>query len=225
MEREQCQISYTKSQSRRPRTWSIALTTLEGLAGWWTSDTQGDSNVGGVIQFRFGDRGRIEMKVVGLVPNKHALWQVVGGPEAWIGTKVRFDLAPTDESMSTIATERLGAAYDGELPFALEKLTLDSQVLRVGRQAGTSVGAPLLLFNGNIELLAPIARLPSIHLGQLSTLQGVTRKAEIANGGDTLFFPFQENKIRRGSCQIARIKHEYCRPSFDEPWRAMPVTG
>jgi hypothetical protein len=48
-----------------------------------------------------------------------------------------------------------------ELPFALETLKLDSQALCVGRQAGTSVGAPLLLFNGiggNIELLAPIAR-------------------------------------------------------------------
>ena len=31
-----------------------ALTTLQGLSGWWTKDTRGDSgNVGGVIQFRF----------------------------------------------------------------------------------------------------------------------------------------------------------------------------
>lgn len=70
-----------------------ALTTLDGLAGWWTSDTTGDSNVGGVILFRFGDRGQIEMKVVELVPNRRMLWQVVGGPESWIGTTVSFDLA------------------------------------------------------------------------------------------------------------------------------------
>jgi uncharacterized protein YndB with AHSA1/START domain len=70
-----------------------ALTTLEGLAGWWTTDTTGDSNVGGVIRFQFGDRGRIEMKVVELVPNRRVLWQVVGGPDDWISTKVSFDLA------------------------------------------------------------------------------------------------------------------------------------
>lgn len=29
-----------------------ALTTREGLAGWWASDTRGDSSVGGVLQFR-----------------------------------------------------------------------------------------------------------------------------------------------------------------------------
>jgi uncharacterized protein YndB with AHSA1/START domain len=70
-----------------------ALTTLEGLAGWWTTDTTGDCNVGGTIRFQFGDRGRIDMKVVELVPNRRVLWQVVGGPDVWIGTKVHFDLA------------------------------------------------------------------------------------------------------------------------------------
>jgi hypothetical protein len=31
-----------------------ALTTLEGLSGWWTNDTRGEGKVGGVIQFRWG---------------------------------------------------------------------------------------------------------------------------------------------------------------------------
>jgi uncharacterized protein YndB with AHSA1/START domain len=34
-----------------------ALTALEGLSGWWTTDTQGESKVGGVIKFRFGNGG------------------------------------------------------------------------------------------------------------------------------------------------------------------------
>ena len=34
-----------------------ALTTIEGLSGWWTQDTQGDSDVGGVVQFRFDAGG------------------------------------------------------------------------------------------------------------------------------------------------------------------------
>ena len=28
-----------------------ALTTLDGLSGWWTSDTQGETKVGGVLQW------------------------------------------------------------------------------------------------------------------------------------------------------------------------------
>lgn len=68
-----------------------ALTTLDGLSGWWTNDTRGDTKVGGVIQFRFG-AGGIDMKVLELVPAKRVLWQVVDGPAEWIGTKVSFDL-------------------------------------------------------------------------------------------------------------------------------------
>jgi len=74
-----------------------ALTTLEGLAGWWTTETQGNCNVGGVIQFRFGTRGGIDMKVLELDPAKRVLWQVVGGPPDWIGTKVSFELSQDDD--------------------------------------------------------------------------------------------------------------------------------
>jgi uncharacterized protein YndB with AHSA1/START domain len=69
-----------------------ALTTREGLAGWWTDDTRGESKVDGVIHFRFGDGGFFDMKVLELDPTKRVLWQVVDGPEEWIGTKISFDL-------------------------------------------------------------------------------------------------------------------------------------
>ena len=68
-----------------------ALTMREGLSGWWTTDTQGDSKVDGVIQFRFGNGG-FDMKVLELHPARRVVWQVIDGPEEWIGTKIGFDL-------------------------------------------------------------------------------------------------------------------------------------
>lgn len=69
-----------------------ALTTVEGLAGWWTSNTQGEADkVDGVVQFRFG-AGGFDMKVLELDPARRVLWQVVDGPEEWIGTTVVWDL-------------------------------------------------------------------------------------------------------------------------------------
>src|ERR1700733_13002821 len=56
-----------------------ALTTLEGLSGWWARDTTGVTDVGGVIAFRFVPGG-FDMKVVELVPGKQVLWEVVEGP-------------------------------------------------------------------------------------------------------------------------------------------------
>jgi uncharacterized protein YndB with AHSA1/START domain len=68
-----------------------ALTAIDGLAGWWTSDTQGEGKVGGVLRFRFGSGG-FDMNVLALHPVRHVLWQVADGPEEWIGTTISFDL-------------------------------------------------------------------------------------------------------------------------------------
>ncbi len=72
-----------------------ALTTIDGLAGWWASDTAGSADLDGVIDFHFGP-GDISMKVVGLVPNERVVWEVVGGPEEWIGSTVEFDVHADD---------------------------------------------------------------------------------------------------------------------------------
>ncbi len=68
-----------------------ALTTIGGLSSWWTQDTEGDPDVGGVIRFRFLPGG-FDMKVLAAEPGKLVLWEVVDGPEEWIGTHVRFEL-------------------------------------------------------------------------------------------------------------------------------------
>ena len=68
-----------------------ALTTIKGLSGWWTSDTRGKSEDGGIIQFRFG-AGGIDMKVLELDPGRRVEWLVVDGPPEWLGTKVIFEL-------------------------------------------------------------------------------------------------------------------------------------
>jgi uncharacterized protein YndB with AHSA1/START domain len=68
-----------------------ALTTLDGLAGWWAENTAGQTDPGGVIEFRFGP-GDIDMQVAELDPGRLVRWDVVGGPEEWIGTSVRWDL-------------------------------------------------------------------------------------------------------------------------------------
>ncbi|TCO28269.1 uncharacterized protein YndB with AHSA1/START domain [Kribbella steppae] len=77
-----------------------ALTTIDGLAGWWTEDTRGDSAVGGVTEFRFAgapDPAGFDMLVLDAQPGELVRWEVVGGPEEWIGTKIRFELFRADE--------------------------------------------------------------------------------------------------------------------------------
>jgi uncharacterized protein YndB with AHSA1/START domain len=74
-----------------------ALTTPEGLAGWWTNDTTGEGDrVGETLQFRF-PVGGFDMKVLKLEPDQRVLWEVIDGPEEWIGTHVDWKLNQSDD--------------------------------------------------------------------------------------------------------------------------------
>jgi uncharacterized protein YndB with AHSA1/START domain len=74
-----------------------ALSTIEGLAGWWTKETTGTSKTGGTIEFRFRDpngniMGAMDMEVLALDANKNVRWRCQSGPKEWIGTDVTFDM-------------------------------------------------------------------------------------------------------------------------------------
>jgi uncharacterized protein YndB with AHSA1/START domain len=86
-------VGITAAQDRAYR----ALTTPEGLAAWWTEDTRGDADAGGVIAFRFGSLGGFDMKVLDARPVERVLWEVIDGPEEWIGTQISFDLRTEGE--------------------------------------------------------------------------------------------------------------------------------
>ncbi|HTN64719.1 MAG TPA: SRPBCC domain-containing protein [Burkholderiaceae bacterium] len=78
-----------------------ALTTRAGLAAWWTNNTQGEGEVGGLLQFRFSaagtEIGGFDMKVLELHPAERVLWQVVEGPAEWIGTRISWELKQDGE--------------------------------------------------------------------------------------------------------------------------------
>jgi uncharacterized protein YndB with AHSA1/START domain len=68
-----------------------ALTTIDGLAGWWTETTTGNPAPGGTIEFRFPPGG-FDMKVIEAVTGERVTWEVVDGPQEWIGTTIDWQL-------------------------------------------------------------------------------------------------------------------------------------
>ena len=64
------------------------LTAPEGLAEWWTRET---STVGEILQFRF-DIGGFDMRVVEASPTGRIVWEVIDGPDEWVGTHVEWTL-------------------------------------------------------------------------------------------------------------------------------------
>jgi uncharacterized protein YndB with AHSA1/START domain len=81
-----------------------ALTTTEGLAGWWTRDVKGDPSVGGMLQFFFGgaEPGAV-MEVVALDPSR-VEWRCVQGADEWVGTRLTFDLKHAEDETVVLFT-------------------------------------------------------------------------------------------------------------------------
>jgi uncharacterized protein YndB with AHSA1/START domain len=76
-----------------PRAEVLAkLTTIEGLATWWTRDVSGDPGVGGELQFSFGGPDRtVGMQVVETT-ERGVVWRCSAGPDEWVGEAFTFDL-------------------------------------------------------------------------------------------------------------------------------------
>jgi uncharacterized protein YndB with AHSA1/START domain len=78
-----------------------ALTNVDKLAEWWTSDTRGESRTGKTLEFRFGRFCQV-MEVGALEPGKHVQWlPTEAGAADWVGTSIDFTIIP-DEKQSLV---------------------------------------------------------------------------------------------------------------------------
>ena len=74
-----------------------ALTTLEGLSGWWT-EASGESKEGGNLHFHFGDTV-LEMTVMQLKPTDKIVWHCTEKKGEWKDTIITFKLDASDEQI------------------------------------------------------------------------------------------------------------------------------
>ena len=65
-----------------------AIATRGGIASWWIGGTSGDDTVGGTLDFG----ADIKAKVAELRPAERIDWEVIQGPDEWIGTHITFDI-------------------------------------------------------------------------------------------------------------------------------------
>lgn len=75
-----------------------ALSTADGVAGWWSATTTGDGGLGGRLSVPFDDPTHpYVIEVVDLDPGATVRWRVVDGPPEWVGTHVEFRLSRPDD--------------------------------------------------------------------------------------------------------------------------------
>jgi uncharacterized protein YndB with AHSA1/START domain len=84
---------YSVTLTASPDVVFEALTTAEGLAGWWTPVT-GDGGTGGELTFSFGPAAQAVMRVDAAERGTGVRWtNLACHVEDWVGTTVHFDIA------------------------------------------------------------------------------------------------------------------------------------
>lgn len=66
-----------------PRKVYEALTTTDGLSGWWTNNVVVEPRVGGMIRFTFHGDFHPRMKQTTLEQDRRVQWICVGGHDNW----------------------------------------------------------------------------------------------------------------------------------------------
>ena len=96
-----------------------ALTTKEGLTGWWTTDVEGGEAIGSVYTFRFTSGAFNKMSVQTLEPDRIG-WECTDGHTEWIETHVLFALRQERDRIKVLFSHsgwRELTEYVGECSF------------------------------------------------------------------------------------------------------------
>jgi len=93
-----------------------ALTTAEGLRGWWTQDCDIATGVGGTSHFRFGPNHK-DMRIEHLAPGREVRWLCTRAHIAvakltrrdeWVGTRPVFRISPEDDGRTRLDFVHIG---------------------------------------------------------------------------------------------------------------------
>jgi uncharacterized protein YndB with AHSA1/START domain len=69
-----------------------ALTTGDGLSGWWSTQVKAGTAVGAVVDFTFGSDFNPDMRITELTAPALLCWECAGGHEPWALSVFRFEL-------------------------------------------------------------------------------------------------------------------------------------
>ncbi len=70
-----------------------ALTTREGLAGWFTPEAKAEPKVGGLNEFSFDSTHTLGFRVEALEPGR-VVWAPVQAPAEWLASRLTFAAIP-----------------------------------------------------------------------------------------------------------------------------------
>jgi len=142
------EIRHRIGTSASPAEVFAAVGTVDGLAGWWTTDTRGDASPGGRLDFYFGGTEPAGvMDVLESVPDERVVWRCVAGPDAWVGTPFTFEVSPGEGETVLMFTNE---GWQEPVPF-LHHCSTKWAYFLLGLKASLE-GAPSVAFPNDVPI-------------------------------------------------------------------------
>jgi len=90
-----------------------AISTAEGLAGWWSTKVAAEEEVGGVVDFTFGSDFNPDMEITEMAEPSKLTWKCVGGHDLWLGSDFKFEIRKLSDVRSQLVfTQAYGSPVD-----------------------------------------------------------------------------------------------------------------
>lgn len=96
-----------------------ALSTSEGVGGWWSNRTEGPDGVGSTMKVAFPDAPiTFDFEVVEERPSTGVTWKTLSGPPEWADTTISFEIQSDAEGNRSVLFSHDGwASTEDSYPF------------------------------------------------------------------------------------------------------------
>lgn len=96
-------IHHVVDVDANPEALFDAITTQEGLSGWWTTQVEvSGPDAGSIIDFTFAGDFNPDMEISAIQPPHAVEWRCVGGHVPWKDNTFRFEIEPLEAGRSRL---------------------------------------------------------------------------------------------------------------------------
>ena len=141
------EIAHNLSIKAEPETVYKAVSTNEGIAGWWSKDCVVGESEGTDSKLKFDKQGKlVEMtfKTTHLNHNTKVLWECTENPNpAWIGTRISTEITKTPTGCDVLFSHRnFDEKWKGAEPFEMTKQGWNHFIASLVSYCEKGVGQP-----------------------------------------------------------------------------------
>ena len=119
-----------------------ALTSNEGLSGWWASEADIEADIGGKVDLTFYQLATLNFQYKEIKPNSKVIMECLSGPGPWLHSELVFELEASEDQVFVTLTHHNPDATDDDFLYFSTKWPVYLLSLRDFVETGSGTPYP-----------------------------------------------------------------------------------